>query len=150
MCLLVECLCHILQKAQRVGSHVPASPLLNELSMSPTSPLTQSALPDIIENKYLTEGFVAKTNENFIVHITLSCIHSSNVNCTRTSLLPSYSFQLQCLLGSLFPSHSSPWALISLILLLDPPSGLSVSLFPYEEYFNSATNNHIHHQYMLQ
>lgn len=72
VCLLVECLCDRLQKAQGVGSHVPASPLLNELSICPTPPLTQSALPDINESKYLTEGFVAKTNENFIVHITLS------------------------------------------------------------------------------
>lgn len=36
-------------------------------------------------------GFYSTQNFTFQIHITLSCIHSANVYCTRTSLLPSYS-----------------------------------------------------------
>lgn len=148
MCLLVECPCHIPQKEQVVSSHVPASPLLNESSFSLTPPpLAQSALPDINENKYLTEGFVAKMNEDFIVHKTSLSKYTSHFHVSIPQMFIVLKhlfflltpFQLLCLLVSPFPSHPSPWAVISLILLLDSPPRLSVSLFPYVEYFNSAT-----------
>lgn len=62
------------------------------------------------------------------------------LQCTRLSPLPNHSLFSICVSGSfLLPSHPSPWAAISPILLPEVPPQLLVSLFSKAEQFNSAT-----------